>query len=355
MRKPLLVAGCLVVLAATALVVVKLVNDHYTDPGQARIDAAGYTRRTASINGVGLSYVEGPDNGPPLVLLHAQHMDWYSYNLVLPELAKSYHVYDVDYPGHGATTTPAGYPMTAERIGADLGDFLGTVVKEPAYVTGNSSGGLLATWLAANRPQAVRAVLLEDPPLFASEPSRIQRTIAYRSFVTSHNAVRDGVDDFLLYWIASSKEFFDNRVGKGSGAALTEAIKSYRGANPGAPVELGLLRDDTVRQFVRGLDEYDPRFGDAFYDGSFNAGFDHASALARITCPVLLLQADYEVRADGVLDGAMTREDAERATALLRDGTYRRVQAGHVVHLDDPEGFTGILTGFFGTGPARSR
>ncbi|WP_157751325.1 hypothetical protein [Actinoplanes derwentensis] len=54
------------------------------------------------------------------------------------------------------------------------------------------------------------------------------------------------------------------------------------------------------------------RFGAAFHDGSWKRGFDHAETLRRITCPVLLLQANFEVRADGVLDGAMTEEEAGR-------------------------------------------
>ncbi|GAA2554310.1 alpha/beta hydrolase [Winogradskya consettensis] len=347
MRNTAITLGVVVFLAAIALVTLKTVNDRYTDPGQAEVTAAGYVEKTIRVNEVALSYVEGPDNGPPLVLLHAQHLDWYSYNLVLPGLARSFHVFDIDYPGHGATTVPAGYPMTAERIGTDLGDFIRTVIKEPAYVTGNSSGGLLATWLAANRPELVRAALLEDPPLFSAEQPRIQQTIAYKSFVTSNQAVQDHADDFLLYWIRASKPFFDKNVGRGSGAVLTRAITSYRGANPGAPVEIGLLRNDTVRQFVRGLDEYDPRFGAAFYDGTFNQNFDHAAALEKITCPVLLLQANFEVRPDGILDGAMSQEEASRAASLLRNGTYRRVDATHVVHLDEPAEFTELLTGFF--------
>ena len=339
--------GVLVVLAAITLVVVNHVNDHYVDPGQRQVTAAGYVERSIRVNAVDLSYVEGPDNGPPLLLLHAQHMDWYSYNLVLPALAASFHVFDVDYPGHGATTQPTDYPMTANQIGGDLGDFITTVIKEPAYVTGNSSGGLLTTWLAANRPELVKAILLEDPPLFAAQQPRIQQTVAYKSFVTSYHAVQDRTDDFLLYWIRSNKTFFDKNVGPGSGFALTQAIRSYRSAQPGAPVEIGLLKNDTVRQLLRGLDEYDPRFGAAFYDGTWNTGFDHAQALRQITCPVLLLHADVEVNADGLLVGAMSQGEADRAMSLLGNGTYRNINASHVVHLDQPTEFTKILTDFF--------
>ncbi|MBN1412120.1 MAG: alpha/beta hydrolase [Spirochaetales bacterium] len=62
--------------------------------------------------------------------------------------------------------------MNAGRIGTDLGDFMAKVKGEPVSITGNSSGGLLAAWLAANRPEKVNAVLLEDPPLFCQRQSR---------------------------------------------------------------------------------------------------------------------------------------------------------------------------------------
>lgn len=317
-------------------------------PGQARIEAAGYVQKTASVSGITLSYAEGPDNGPPLVLLHAQLLDWFSYYRVLPALAGSFHVYDVDYPGHGRTVTPAGYPMTADRIGADLGDFITQQIGQPVFITGNSSGGLLAVWLAANRPQLVRAAVLEDPPLFSAEYPRIRQTIAYRAFRTSHGAAtRDHPQDFLLYWIHANARFFRKHVAPGAPFVLTQAIRLFRRAHPGMPVEPGLLRNNTVRMLVRGLDAYDPRFGAAFYDGSWNRGFDHASALARIRCPVLLMQANTATLPDGTLDGAMSMAEAGHAMSLLKNGRYMKVDSGHVISLDKPELFIRAVTQFF--------
>jgi pimeloyl-ACP methyl ester carboxylesterase len=319
----------------------------YVDPWKARVADAGFALKAARVGPIELSYAEGPAGGPPLVLLHAQHMDWFSYSRVLPALSQRFHVFDIDYPGHGATVVPADYPMTADRIGADLAAFLETTVGGPAYVSGNSSGGLLAAWLAANRPDLVTSIVLEDPPLFSAEYPRIRKTIADRSFATCSRAVREGTDDFLLYWIESNKAFFTNNIAPGSAFVLAQVVKWYRRAHPGEPVEVGVLRNDTVRLFLRGMDRFDPRFGAAFHDGTWNEGFDHAAALARIACPALLLQADFAILPDGTLNGAMTREDAERAASLLPEGTYRRVAATHVVHLADPSLFVRTLAEFF--------
>lgn len=321
--------------------------DSYVDPWTAKVADAGYVQRTASAGDVTFSYAEGPDAGPPLVLLHAQLMDWFDYSRVLPSLAERYHVFVVDYQGHGATTYPAGYPMTADRIGADLADLLEQLVGGAAYISGNSSGGLLTVWLAANRPDLVRAAVLEDPPLFASEYPRIKETIADRAFRSSYAAATEGDDgDFLTYWLEYNSTFFDNHVFRGSARVIRHFVDSYRRTNPGRPVELGFVRDDTVRLLIRGLDSYDPRFGAAFYDGTWNGGFDHADALARVSCPALLLHADWSFTADGILDGAMSQDDADRAAALLPDGSYRRVASSHVVHLAEPALFLDELDGF---------
>lgn len=317
------------------------------DPWHARVAAAGFRQRTTRVGEVMWSYAEGPPSGPPLVLLHAQHMDWFSYSRVLPALAPNFHVFAVDYPGHGKTVVPEGYSMSANQIGADLSAFVETVVTAPSYLSGNSSGGLLAAWLAAHRPEWVRAVILEDPPLFSAEYPRIRTTIADRSFATCANAVRDGVDDFLLYWIHANRSFFTRNVAPGSAVLLTRLVKLNRRAHPGQPVDIGLLPNDTVRLFLRGMDQYDPRFGAAFHDGGWNAGFDHAEALARIRCPALLVQADFAVLADGTLDGAMTRDDANRALSLLAAGEYRKVDTGHVVHLAAPKTYLAMAGNFF--------
>lgn len=342
-----LVAGGLAVVAAAGAGIVKHRIDSYVDPWKARVAEAGFVPKTARVGDVELSYVEGPDNGPPLVLLHAQHMDWFSYSRVLPALSRRFHVFDIDYPGHGATVVPDDYPMTANRIGADLAAFVETVIGGPAYVTGNSSGGLLTVWLAANRPDLVTAVVLEDPPLFSAEYPRIASTIADRSFETCSAAVREDVDDFLLFWIESNKAFFTNNIAPGSAYLLAQAVKAYRRAHPGEPVDVGLLPDDTVRLFVRGMDQFDPRFGAAFHEGTWNAGFDHAAALAAVACPALLLQAEFSIRPDGILNGAMTQQDAERAMSLLPHGTYRKLDATHVVHLADPTLYVRLLEDFF--------
>lgn len=321
--------------------------DSYVDPGHARVDSAGFEVKTHPVGDVLFSYAEGPAHGPPLVLLHAQHLDWFSYHEVLPSLADRYHVFVVDYAGHGETTTSTDYPMNADRIGTDLAAFVEETIGKPAFISGNSSGGLLAVWLAANHPELVRAIVLEDPPLFASEPARIRTTAADRSFATASRAVADGADDFLLYWVSAHARFFRRHAGPGTTMLLRHGIRRRRKSHPEQPVDLGFVPDDTVRMLLRGLDRYDPRFGAAFHDGTWQQGFDHAAALSAIDAPTLLLHADFHIREDGTLDGAMSDDDASRALSLLAHGRLVRVPSTHVINLAHPAEFIRLLDGFF--------
>jgi pimeloyl-ACP methyl ester carboxylesterase len=140
-------------------------------------------------------------------------------------------------------------------------------------------------------------------------------------------------------------DFFVKHVGFDISPILVSSINAYRKANPGKPVEIVFL-PEIVRLMIRGMCFYDPSFGAAFHDGRWNRGFDHAEALGRIKCPALLLHANFEIEKDGTLNGALSQEEADRIAALS-GAEYRRVDAGHVIHLEKPDLFAETLEGFF--------
>ena len=351
-KKPkifLFIIGVIFLILIIAIIVFIIYMKHYKNPADKTLAKAGIVEKNAQVGEVNFNYAEGPDNGPALLMLHAQTLDWYTYSEVLPELSTRFHVFAVDYPGHGKTTVPDNYTMSANQIGSDLADFIETVIREPAYVTGNSSGGLLTAWLAANEPDLVKAVVLEDPPLFSSEYPEIEKTVADKLFKASNNALLDSNYDgnFLDYWVKNGTEFFKTYTGGTASQKLIKfAVNSYRNANPGKPIEIAFL-PITVQEMLRGLNYYDPHFGAAFYEGTWNEGFDHAEALQKIQCPTLLIQADFDYLEDGTLNGAMSQEMADRAVSLIKDCKYVKVEAGHVTNLEVPDQFINILENFF--------
>jgi hypothetical protein len=58
------------------------------------------------IDGIRLRYVKTGD-GPPLVLLHTLRTQLDIFQKIIPELAKTFTVYTLDYPGHGWSDIPA--------------------------------------------------------------------------------------------------------------------------------------------------------------------------------------------------------------------------------------------------------
>lgn len=318
---------------------------HYQDPYHKKVANAGFVEKDIQIGAVRFHYAEGPDHGPALLLLHAQHMDWFSYSRVLPALSKSFHVFAVDYHGHGKTAAPVE-SLCANQTGKDLAQFIKSIIKEPVFVSGNSSGGVLTVWLAANEPGWVKAIVLEDPALLSSECPRLYSTVADRSFSICTYFLKDGKTDFLLYWIESCQDFFRKYVGVNIAPMLQRSINRYRKNNPGKPVEIWYL-PVIVRLMMRGMSTYDPHCGAAFHEGKWNAGFDHAEALRRVQCPALLLHADYQILKDGTLNGAIDQAEADRIVSLLPNGKYKRIHSLHVVHLNQSRQFTMILEDFF--------
>jgi len=283
LRMILFVLLGLIGLCMVSLVVLYRYGMNFEEPAMAKVWQAGFEEKTFTTDGTTINYVEGPDNGLPLLLIHGQLVQWESYQLVLPELAEHFHVFAVDCHGHGKSShDPAKY--TAGGIGSDLAAFIEQVIGEPAIVSGNSSGGLLAVWLAANSPENVLGVVLEDPPLFSSEYPRIKDTAAWDTMETAHDFLAQSEEDEYLYYYLWNSEMMallgDGRQG------ISSWSQEYHKKHPGELIEVFFF-PLSIRMGTRGLQRYDPYFGQAFYDGSWNTDFDHADALSSVKCPAI--------------------------------------------------------------------
>ncbi|MDR2084699.1 MAG: alpha/beta hydrolase [Bacteroidales bacterium] len=319
----------------------------YKDPYHKKLAKVGFFEKRAQIGNVNFNYVEGPDNGPALLLLHAQHMDWYSYSRVLPTLSKSFHVFAIDYHGHGKTVSDIESIKNVNKIGKDLTDFIKIVIKEPIYLSGNSSGGILAAWLASTEPELVKSVVLEDPALLSSEYPRVLETIADKSFAICSKFIEEGdSSNFLIYWIDSCKDFFKRQIGFNVAPMLVSSVKSYQKNHPGEAIEIWYL-PKIVRLMMRGMNYYNPNFGAAFHNGTWNEGFDHQEALRNIECPAILLHANFKIMEDGTLNGALSQEEADKIVELIPNCKYMRIDSQHVIHLDKPEEYIEIINNFF--------
>ena len=319
-------------------------NLNYYKPPLRQTMKAGFVEKQVTLaDGTRLNYAEGPDNGLALLLIHGQGVAWEDYAKVLPKLSKYYHIYAIDCHGHGESSkNPEKY--SAEAMGADFIWFIENVIGEPAVISGHSSGGLLTAWLAANSPENVLGIVLEDPPFFSSEASRTEKTFAWvDSFEPIHRFLQQSEeDDWTLYYLQNSywlKFFGDGREG-----ILNYAI-SYREKHPNERLEIFFL-PPSITNIFRSIDLYDPAFGDTFYDASWMENFDHAETLAKINCPSVLIHTNWSIGANGILLAAMSGEDAERAHSLIANNVLVDIDSGHDSHFEKPKEFTQILIDF---------
>ncbi|MEU9321653.1 alpha/beta fold hydrolase [Streptomyces sp. NPDC048295] len=103
---------------------------------------------------------DGPRDAPALLLIHGSASSTRSWNPMVPLLTGSHRVIRIDLLGHGRSAKPAdrsyAIPDQARRAGVAL-DRLGV---EHSVVVGHSSGGVVATALAEQRPDLVTALTL---------------------------------------------------------------------------------------------------------------------------------------------------------------------------------------------------
>lgn len=121
-------------------------------------------QRSVDVGEVRLAYqVSGPQDAPPLVLLHALGEDATDWQVVLPALARSRRVYALDLRGHGRSDWPGDYSL--ELMQADVLRLLDALGLGPVDLIGHSMGGVVAYLLAGDHPQRVRRLVLEDVPV----------------------------------------------------------------------------------------------------------------------------------------------------------------------------------------------
>ena len=337
------VAGVLVVAAGVAVGVYCDGNLHAEERLIARAIDAGFEEKQATVSGAIVNYAEGPDNGPALVLVHGQGMEWEDHASVLPELARSYHVFAVDCFGHGESAhDPALY--TCEANGDALIAFTGQVVGGDYIVSGHSSGGVLAAYMAAHDSGHVTACVLEDPPLFRVTPEEAQENAGtfawYDGYTVAHSFLQQ--DEVAAYpaWYASHSYLFG--LFGGLQKLLADQTAAFCAEHPGEHATNAWV----PRGWTRGMyfmDDWDPRFGEAFYDGSWMAGIDQEAMLRQIECPVVYLKASTNYGDDGVLYAATTDDDAARIQATIPNCETIELKSGHDIHYEHPDVFVSAV------------
>jgi pimeloyl-ACP methyl ester carboxylesterase len=309
----------------------------------------GFTEKKFNTGKIILNYIEGPDNGPPLLFIPGQMEFWQGYKLVIPNFSKKYHVFVVDVRGHGKSThTPGKYSYNI--IGEDLREFLKNVINKPGIVSGLSSGAVLALWLAANASEFVSAIISEDPPLFSSMWPRInEEKYMHYLFETMVECLGKQKRDILGYFmkqgipkVGHEKLFLIPPWIAKFIVGLFELNKKFR---PSKKYDIPLA-PFSGRVGFKFLSEYDVDFSKATIDGRLTEGFDPENTLKKIKCPVLLIQARWSRHKTWGLLGALDDNDVDKIRSIVKTLKHVKVNAIHDVHLAKPKIFIKVVNDY---------
>ncbi len=254
-----------------------------------------------------INYAEGPQNGPPMLLIHGISGRWQDWDAVLAYFVSDWHIYAVDLRGHGKSSwVQNGYHWREYSL--DQVELIERVIGEPVFVTGHSLGGATAVGLNALRSDLVRAAVYEDPPLF------VHQRWEGNQFRISFTATLEVLD---------TKPDFD------------AVFAHVREINPD-------LDDNRCRDRAEKLMAMDPEVFRSTLSGRARSNWRSEDLLQRAQAPGLLLQAEPW------LGSALFDDEAEKAMSLLPCAEHEKWDdSGHGMHSSFPERFADRVLRFF--------
>ena len=270
------------------------------------------TEKQFNTGEVTLNYAEGPSNGAPLLLLHGTGNRWQAFNRYIPGLVGRWHVYALDFRGHGGSGRAPQYGFGFYT--GDVVEFMENVIGEPAVVFGHSLGGRVALKVAAEHPEATRAVILGDSSLTEPEPA------------ARMGAMFGGLAE-LVERYSGVHELFE---------ALME--RAGEGADPvmvlGRAGNLSMVDPCMLRSIADHIMDLESPFN------HFH-GYSPEELLPKVRCPVLILQAER---------GMLRDVDVEKALEVLPEAIHVKLRdVPHEFLMYDPEPVLRAVTVFLET------
>src|SRR5450432_3694205 len=260
-----------------------------------------------SANGISLHYYRTGGEKPPIVLLHGFTDSALCWTRVARVLEPDYDVIMVDTRGHGLSEGPTTGFSTQLRVD-DTSSFIQALGLRQPFLLGHSMGAGTAAVVAAQHPDLIRAILLEDPP------ARIAPSLDENS----KNQLQE-----------PSAHPWYKRVAPLKDQTSEERIKIARMNNPTWAEEELAPWADAKAQFNLDVFRYD------------TPSIPWREVLPNILCPILLITSDPEKGA------IVTPEVAQEASHLWKDGQIIHIAgAGHNIRREQFEQYKDVVTTF---------
>jgi 3-oxoadipate enol-lactonase len=241
--------------------------------------------------------IDGPTDGPVLVLSHSIGTTTAMWTHVAPEFARRFRVLNYDTRGHGESNVPEG-PYTIADLGSDVLALLDALNIRRCTFCGLSLGGMTGIWLGIHAPDRLHTLILAN-------------TAAHIGTQESWNARIRAVQ-------------------QGGMAAIADAVmerwftRQFRQNSPGtvAPVRQMFL-DTSPKGYVACCA--------AIRDADFTPD------LKAIPIPTLVIT--------GRVDPATTPDDGQVVVQNISGARYVELETAHLSAVENPAGFSAAVLG----------
>lgn len=255
----------------------------------------------------------------PVVFLHGLSSARSTWARVVPGLRGRCRVLALDQRGHGDSDhAPGTYELAT--YGPDTASFCERIVGRPSVLVGHSLGGVIAAFVAQRRPELVRAVFLEDPPLYVGRSASREPGSIAAMFPLLRRVRREMRE---------------------RGAPLPDyeaMVRRTPSLNRAETTMADVLGDEGALALARAIMNGDPEVFTPAIDGEALAGIDPSVPLK---CPARVL------RADPALGAAFSGEnEAEFLATNPGASVHTMTGASHAIHDEQTSEFVSDLLAF---------
>ncbi len=257
----------------------------------------GWSTAICETNGVKIHYARTGGSKPPLILLHGLTANGSCWTPLTHALEEEYDVIMPDARGHGKSSVPDhGYRY--EDHANDVVGLITALRLSPPILLGHSMGGMTAAVVASRKPKLLRGLILADPTFLSPT---VQREVRDSDVADQHRRILN--------------------------MPLDEVVAEARARHPHRSGEiLQLFARSRLQTSMAAFDVLTP------------PNPDYKLLVSAIEVPSLLVFGDK-----GVVSFVVA-EELQRLNPRFQVEQIR--EAGHGVHLDQPERFAAVIKSF---------